>query len=665
MSELHGGRDETSFSNEESLATRFKHFIFGHPKDPTDVSVFHKLSLIPFLAWIGLGADGLSSSSYGPEECFKTLGDHTYLAVGLTALVATTVIIISAAYSRIIEQFPHGGGGYVVATKLLGKQAGVVSGCALLVDYVLTITVSIASAGDVLFSFIPLHWHGLKLPFQVCMIVVLTMMNIRGARESVLILAPIFLLFLVTHVAAIVWGFVGHVPYIAETSHQVTTGFSNGMGTLGAAGMLLLFVHAYSLGGGTYTGLEAVSNGLPIMREPRVKTAQRTMVYMASSLAFTAGGLLLCYLLWHVSLVPGKTMNAVFLERLSNGLFFSGPFVVLTLITEGALLIVAAQAGFIDGPRVLANMATDYWMPTKFAALSERLTTQNGILLMGLASTIALLYAKGNVSVLVVMYSINVFLTFSLSMFGMAGYWFKARKRKLHWRRRLALFCVGFALCATILVITTMEKFKEGGWITVTITALLILLCFAIQRHYRTVGKKLVSLPARWSDLPRVNVRPFNGDGREHVAAILVGGFGGFGVQTVNLILNTFEGQFTKLVFLSVGVVDSGGFKGAEAVDELKANTQQVLQKYLDLAASIGIPATSKMAIGTDTVAEAERLCKDVAREAQKVTFFAGKVVFQKESWYQKILHNETATAIQKRLQWDGLTLVILPVKVA
>src|SRR5437868_6858947 len=125
-----------------------KDFVFGKPKDPLDPRVFHQISLVAFLAWVGLGADGLSSSAYGPEEAYRALGEHTYLAVFLALATALTVLVISAAYNQIIEHFPHGGGGYAVATKLLGKYAGVVSGCALLVDYILTISISIASGAD-------------------------------------------------------------------------------------------------------------------------------------------------------------------------------------------------------------------------------------------------------------------------------------------------------------------------------------------------------------------------------------------------------------------------------------------------------------------------------------------------------------------------------------
>ena len=137
--------------------------------------------------------------------------------------------------------------------------------------------------------------------------------------------------------------------------------------------MALLFIHAYSLGGGTYTGIEAVSNGLPIMREPRVQTGKRTMLYMAISLAFTAAGLIVCYLLWDIRHVEGKTMNAVLARSFAGTSPLGDTFMILVLVSEGALLVVAAQAGFVDGPRVLANMAVDSWMPHRFAALSDRL----------------------------------------------------------------------------------------------------------------------------------------------------------------------------------------------------------------------------------------------------------------------------------------------------
>src|SRR5215216_794715 len=182
-----------------TMGRRLRTLIVGRPRDLRDRRLFHQVSLVAFLAWVGLGADGLSSSAYGPEEAFRALGDHTYLAVALAGLVALTVLLISAAYRRIIEEFPSGGGGYVVASKLLGPTAGLVSGSALLVDYVLTITISIAAAGNALFSLLPPGWNAAKLPVEFVLILLLTSLNIRGIRESVMLLLPVFLLFVVTH----------------------------------------------------------------------------------------------------------------------------------------------------------------------------------------------------------------------------------------------------------------------------------------------------------------------------------------------------------------------------------------------------------------------------------------------------------------------------------
>jgi hypothetical protein len=689
----------------QTVSRRLKRWLVGRPRDLSDSRLFHRLSLIPFLAWVGLGADGLSSSAYGPEEAFKALRGHTYLAVGLAALMAGTVLLISAAYRRIIEEFPTGGGGYVVATSLLGPSAGVVSGAALLVDYVLTITISIAAAGDALYSFLPAAWLGTKPVLEFGFILLLTTLNIRGVRESVMTLLPVFLLFVVTHLLLIGWGIVGHLPQLPATAVAVREGFSRGTATLGVGGLLLLFVRAYSLGGGTYTGIEAVSNGLPIMREPKVETGKRTMLYMGTSLAFTASGLLLCYLLWRITPVAGKTMNAVLIERLVDGVPLGPTLVVLTLFSEAMLLVVAAQAGFIDGPRVLANMAVDSWVPHRFAALSERLTTQNGILLMGIAALAALWYTGGDVGHLVVMYSINVFLTFSLSMLAMTRFWRQHRGRRKQWKSRLLLFTAGGVLCATILLTTLYEKFAQGGWITVAITALVIALCFLIRRHYRSVKAQLDRLYEELGDLAiaggeagkrgsgggrqrgsgdagkqgsedvekgsevstELSQSPFPPrlpDPKRPTAAVLVGAYGGVGIHTVLNIFRIFPGYFQGIVFLSVGVVDSGQFKGEHAVEELRARTEEMLEKYVALATKLGVAATSRMAIGTEAVAEAEQLCLATAREFPHVVFFAGKMIFQREKWYHRFLHNETALAVEKRLRWAGKTMMTLPVRV-
>jgi hypothetical protein len=270
---------------------------------------------------------------------------------------------------------------------------------------------------------------------------------------------------------------------------------------------------------------------------------------------------------------------------------------------------------------------------------------------------------------LVVMYSINVFLTFSLSMFSMLRFWWGHRDARKEWRQRLTLFAGAFLLCLLILLITVYEKFTEGGWVTVVITTLVIGLCVLIRGHYRKVAVELDRLYRVLGDLPRPPVSPSQPpaspplDPHKPTAAVLVGSFGGVGIHTVLNIFRAFPGHFSNLVFLSVGVVDSGEFKGEHAVGDLRRRTEAMLATYVTFAASLGVPATGRMAIGTEAVAEAEKLCREVAREFPQIVFFAGKMIFQREKWYHRLLHNETALAIEKRLRWSGQTMVTLPIR--
>src|SRR4051812_6497388 len=165
------------------MASRLRRILLGNPRDVLQARTYHAVSLAALLAWVGLGADGLSSSAYGPDEAFRALGEHTSLAALLALATSLTVFIISYGYSRIIEHFPHGGGGYVVAGRLLGPRFGVVSGSALLVDYVLTIAISIASGADAVFSFLPAAWAPAKLWVEFAALGVLALLNLRGLKE--------------------------------------------------------------------------------------------------------------------------------------------------------------------------------------------------------------------------------------------------------------------------------------------------------------------------------------------------------------------------------------------------------------------------------------------------------------------------------------------------
>lgn len=625
------------------------------------------MSLIALLAWVGLGADGLSSSAYGPDEAFRALGEHTYLAIILIIVTTATVAVISFAYSLIIERFPFGGGGYVVATELLGPRWGVISGSALLVDYVLTISVSIASGADQVFSVLPSEMAWWKLPLEAVVIVVLIVMNLRGVRESVTVLAPIFGLFLLTHAVLIVGGVSQHLGDVPRVAGEIHDGFRSGLDTVGAVGLFAVLVRAYSMGAGTYTGIEAVSNGLQIMREPKVRTARRTMMLMALSLSLTAGGIMLLYLLFHVRPVEGQTMNAVLLREFAGGWHIGGGvghgFIVLTLAAEAALLFVAAQAGFIDGPRVMSSMAADSWLPHRFAQLSSRLTISSGVLLMGGAALATLAYTHGDLTALVTMYSINVFVTFSLSQLGMTRYWMRHADPGRN--RGLIVHGVALALCAGILIGILYEKFALGGWITVAVTGVLVGLCFAIRRHYRLVQKNLGRLDSILAALPShapSEVKPI--DRTQPTAALLVGGYRGIGVHAMLTIQRLFPGHYRNFVFVSVAVVDAATMKGVEEVERARLSAEESLQKYVALAHCFGLSAEYRFDVGTDVLEAGERICEEVLAEFPRAVFFMGKLIFQDERFYQRILHNETGYQLQRRLQFRGINAMVLPVRV-
>lgn len=678
--------------DQPSLATRVKTVLVGKPRDLRDQAVFHHVTLVAFLAWVGLGADGLSSACYGPPEAFRNLGEYPHLAVFLAAATVLTVFVISRCYSHIIEEFPSGGGGYLVASKVLGKPAGVISGSALLVDYVLTITTSIAAAGDALYGllgpyvrefveylhnykalgWLPTPHDNLKLYCELLAIVLLIVLNLRGVRESVKALLPVFLLFLFTHALLIAGSLVLHLTAAGELTHEVSSQVHGSVETLGLWGMIALMLRAYSLGAGTYTGIEAVSNSMPVMREPRVATAKRTMIYMAWSLALTAGGLMLAYLLMDLAHAnsDGKTLNQLAMEKFISdiGLPSDGPGAVLlwvTMLSEGALLFVAAQAGFIGGPRLLANMAHDSFMPHWFANLSERLAAHNGIFLMGFAAICALVYTEGKVERLLIMYSINVFLTFSLSMIGMCRLWWQKRGHDPLWRRRLALFVFGAILCVAILCITTYEKFEDGAYVTLGVTGLLVAICLGTRRYYRAVVRRLKRLDASLGSITATGTPNLaEPDPSQPTAAVLVGGYGGLGVHTMLNAVRFAPGHFKNFIFLSVGVLDQGNFKGASEVEDLQKHTADSLANYVDLSQRLGMPSMSFMAIGTDAVDELEELCLEIARRFPKAVFFAGQLVFARDTWWQRLFHNQTAYSLQRRLQWDGVPMVILPTRV-
>jgi amino acid transporter len=635
-----------------SFLQRAKRFLLGAPRDLFDPKLFHRISLIAFFAWVGLGADGISSSAYGPEEAFLALGEHTSLAIFIAIATVITVFIISGSYARIIEKFPMGGGGYILAAKLLGQKAGVVSGSALVIDYVLTVTISVAAGVDAVFSFLPLGWQAYKFSTIALVIMVLIVLNLRGIKESVAVLTPIFLAFIICHVPLVLYAVLRHVPELPSVAATVSGDMSAAVGELGYYGVCFVILRAYSMGAGTYTGIEAVCNAMGTLREPRVKTGKKALLYMAFSLSFVAGGIILGYMLNGVQHVAGKTLNASLIEGVIGTLWegqTKSVIVAFVLVTEATLLFVAAQTGFLGGPQVLSSMAVDSYMPHRFAHLSDRLVTKYGVYFMGMMAIVML------------------FLTFTVDQFGMCVHWLRERKTAQDWKFGLGMNGVGFLLTASILIATVLIKFPEGGWLTLLITGTFIAISFLIRRHYRSVegymrrldelltGLPPVTVPSEQEPVPRKD---------SPTAAIMVSGYNGMGMHVFFSVIRSFPGMFRNFVFLSAGVIDSSTFKGVEEIENLGADLEMQLQKYVEFAKGHGYYAEARSEVGTDVITVIDHLAPELANEYPNITFFAGQLVFEEESFINRVLHNQTAFLTQRKLVFHGLPMIIMPVRV-
>ena len=649
-----------------------KNLAIGRSRNFYDTKMFHKTSLIALFAWVGLGADGLSSSCYGPETAYLALGNHTFLSLFVAAATMITIVVICASYSQIIEAFPGGGGGYVVASKLLSPTAGVVSGCALIGDYILTIAISVASGTDAMFSLLPESWLEYKTAFAAVGIGLLTLLNLRGVRESVLVWVPVFFLFVISYAVGIAYGIVAHASALPNVVHGLASDVHTDYTQIGLWGLIVVILQSYSMGAGTYTGIEAVSNSVSALREPRVQTGKRTMAYMGTSLTLVVGGLLLVYLLFRVQPVAGKTLNAVLFEQitLSWPPILAHGFVIAALASSAALLFIAAQTGFLGGPRVLANMAVDRWMPTRFASLSDRLVTQNGVLLMGAAALVVVFFTQAAVSILVVLYSINVFITFTLSQLGMVRHWWFERTRQPAWKRKLFLNGFGMLLTGGILISLCVVKFSEGGWATILVTGLLIGAAFWIKRHYKQTQHQLQRLNELVvvANLDRDNATD-KGPGAKcdpnaRTAVFLVNGFNGLGLHTLLAVIRMFPKVYQNFVFLQVGVLDAGNFKGVREVENLREHSRREVERYAAYMRRQGFYAEAHFGIGTDVADEAAKLCEEVAHRFPQSQFFAGQLVFKDESFLTRWLHNHTVFELQRRLYQNGWPMLILPIQV-
>ncbi|MFM0513760.1 APC family permease [Paraburkholderia sp. RL17-373-BIF-A] len=634
----------------------FPHWIVGPPHDPVDPGTRRRLLLTAVLASAGLGANGLSSACYGPEKAFLALGSHPELGPVLAVATAMTVLILALAYTQIIELFPSGGGNYKVVSQLLGPGIGLIAGSALLVDYVLTIVVSLVSGTDGLFSVLPASAQTHKQAVEIGLLMLLVALNLRGVSDAIRFLLPVVLAFLPSHGFLIVYGIASSANSVpAAVTHTVTGahGLSQQIGWPLVAALLL---RAYSLGGSSFTGIEAIANNVNLLARPRYRTGRTTLLSVALMLGFIAGGILLLFTLRGVRPVYGQTLNAVafgtVIAKLPMVPFARSTLLLVVLALEGAILFVAANSILIFAPSLLGSMATDSWLPHRFCNLSSRLVRQNGVVFVGGCALVILIATHGELGVLVVLYSINVFLSLALAKTGLCRYWWTRRAEVRHWQLRLPVAGAGFLIATMILLVTLTQKFFAGGWATLCVTLLVIAGCVAVRRHYRWVEE-------RRNEMDTIRSMPEAG---EQVAVLLVTEHWGSAIHTLLWIQRLFPGRFRSVVLVSVVKVQADALGTSEALRRKHERLENSLEQLEAIYGSAGLGASRMVGHGTDAIAELERLIlESVARFPGRVCF-TNQLMLPGNRRFSELLHNQTALGLQRRLHLDGIPLVVLPI---
>jgi hypothetical protein len=311
-------------------------------------------------------------------------------------------------------------------------------------------------------------------------------------------------------------------------------------------------------------------------------------------------------------------------------------------------------------------MASDSWVPHQFRYLSSRLVTQNGILVMGIAALAILFWSGGEITTLLVLYSISVFLTFAISLFGLCVYWLRNRaNRDVPWVRRFLLSLVGFIICAGILCILLVERFADGGWATAAIILGIGCLCVFIRNHYRVTKRAIQSVDSVFATQP---FGPETGavepDPHAQTAVFIVGTSRGGGLHALLWVQRMFPGHFKNFLFVNARTVDAHVYGGEGAMEKMRADAAETLEFFVDFCHSHGMASSSYIGFGTDAVQEITRMCERISHEFPNSIFFTSQLVFSTDNWFTRLLHNQAALAVQRRLHLEGLQMVILPMKV-
>lgn len=487
-----------------------KHLILGRP---LELEEMHEEKLPKWKALAVFSSDALSSVAYATQEILIPLAAFSIAATSWSLPIALGIfmllVAVSSSYWQTIRSYPNGGSAYIVVKENLGISSGLITGAALLIDYILTVSVSIAAGMEAIGSAFP-YFYEHRVAFGCIAILIVMLINLRGTQESGTIFSIPTYLFLFSLMALLAVGnfrvfvskdLVGHASLLHESYPALP---------------IFLLLRAFASGCAALTGIEAISDGVPNFRPPQWRNAQITLLWMAGILGVAFLGI--TALAHKLAVVPAEHETVISL--LARQVFSGGPLYYMVQISTASILFLAANTSFADFPRVCSLLANDRFLPRQLASLGDRLVFSNGILLLGVVSAALLAIFGGTTHHLIPLYAVGVFLSFTLSQSGMVlHHW---RKREPKWQVSLIINGLGALTTAVVLTVITMTKFMSGAWMVVLLIPALAFWFRQTREHYRKVGTQLTmpETPDFRKPIKHVVVLPISGVHRGVIDAI-------------------------------------------------------------------------------------------------------------------------------------------------
>lgn len=455
-----------------------KRFLIGRPLKSSELGE-QKLNKLKALAI--LSSDALSSVAYGPEQVLLVLMTVSAVAFWFSIPIAMGVLVLLAAlilsYRQIIYAYPHGGGAYVVSKENLGINPGLIAGGSLLVDYILTVAVSVSAGTDAITSALP-SLHSYNVLIAIILVVIITILSLRGITESASILAYPVYLFVIALVILLGVGifkiFTGDIP--ADLHSPI--------GTPVAGISLFLLLRAFASGCSALTGVEAISNAIPSFKDPAPKNAAKTLTIMGILLAILFSGVI--FLAYYYGVSPKE--NETIVSQLASQTFGRNYLYYFIQGTTALILILAANTGYSAFPLLAFNLAKDNYIARMFSIRGDRLGYSNGIIFLGAMSILLILAFQGNTEKLIPLYAVGVFIPFTLSQTGMLVKWI--REKPSGWQIKLTINLVGALISLLVLLIFLITKFTQV-WPVFIFLPLIVTWFHQIKKHYESVGEQL------------------------------------------------------------------------------------------------------------------------------------------------------------------------------